>query len=812
MEAKKFGGKFLNKRTPVSVSEACLRLYCQPVNSSTLQGQRHNQQAKVGHMKLQAASGAKFLIDGRSSNARVRNFEVALLILIKIALIEYADDHAKWKPDTKKAFTAKATLMVTCDRKSAPYQDMKPPVPGLHGVTSSHLFVMPVEPSQAGTAEERVKRGFLCQKEAVAVSRLLYDRPSTATQQVNDSMYAISAVPRLRCFVRDQCMLKGKVTDGGSDQNPRHFEVQFADTYEHLVSGRLYDGHFCRCGGLSIYNEAEHVNGEETSAVSKAEVPSMVARSTPTNAAEIKSNGRSMMRAIANSISGGTYAGKPLTSLLSHPDLGGDDASASETITPELRLAARSINDCGDKTDKTKMPLARKVLPVLTYMDLHSCKGHYSFQLCRGACELKLGRRCQKVDYGRGEDDIGFEPCDAGGAWNETKLEWTYFIPDAKRKADGHYETWAEVRAEVLAGRRESTFQEEPPSLEMKRFYKEESTIPSDSELERLATKVYGDGSKQGILEVEMWFEQRRLEDLLKVEEKRKAANEASRDGHLDLEGVVTKLINACAPKITGITPSAKSLRSRCVALIKSPELGGTVSSQGSTVDVVKRVYSIRECVLTAFKVDPGVLHTPLPEEEENMCHVCLKPSSSTADPLLECVAQCDGKYCHMRCANLDHIPTKDWLCEGCTKSGVFVVRYITDKLIAKRGTSYKVTWLNHEMEAPTWQLSRDIPPGSRGLVNAYNARLRAERKDVTGSEGGEQSSSHVLVGSKIAKNFGDGIVFSGYVTRHYAGELNERTSVLSEELFHVEYDDGDEEDMNLNEVNAGIALASGHS
>ena len=89
------------------------------------------------------------------------------------------------------------------------------------------------------------------------------------------------------------------------------------------------------------------------------------------------------MRAIANSISAGTYAGKPLTSLLSHPDLGGDDASASETITPELRLAARSINDCGDKTDKTRMPLARKVLPVLTYMDLHSCKGNYSFQLCR---------------------------------------------------------------------------------------------------------------------------------------------------------------------------------------------------------------------------------------------------------------------------------------------------------------------------------------------------------------------------------------------------------------------------------------------
>ena len=168
VEAKKFGGKFLNKRTPVSVSEACLGLYCQPVNSSTLQGQRHNQQAKVGHMKLQAASGAKFLIDGRSSNARVRNFEVALLILIKIALIEYADDHAKWKPDTKKAFTAKATLMVTCDRKSAPYQDMKPPVPGLHGVTSSHLFVMPVEPLQAGTADRARNRAGLarCQSPA----------------------------------------------------------------------------------------------------------------------------------------------------------------------------------------------------------------------------------------------------------------------------------------------------------------------------------------------------------------------------------------------------------------------------------------------------------------------------------------------------------------------------------------------------------------------------------------------------------------------------------------------------------------------
>ena len=48
--------------------------------------------------------------------------------------------------------------------------------------------------------------------------------------------------------------------------------------------------------------------------------------------------------------------------------------------------------------------------------------------------------------------------------------------------------------------------------------------------------------------------------------------------------------------------------------------------------------------------------------------------------------------------------------------------------------------------------------------------------------------------------------MYVGYVTKHYPPELE--NGEMTEELFHVEYDDGDEEDMNAQEVAAAIALA----
>ena len=65
----------------------------------------------------------------------------------------------------------------------------------------------------------------------------------------------------------------------------------------------------------------------------------------------------------------------------------------------------------------------------------------------------------------------------------------------------------------------------------------------------------------------------------------------------------------------------------------------------------------------------------------------------------------------------------------------------------------------------------------------------------------------HRFVGKQVAKDFSHGAVYAGYVTEHYPPDLD--NGELTEELFHVEYGDGDEEDMDGREVVAAAALAA---
>jgi len=82
-------------------------------------------------------------------------------------------------------------------------------------------------------------------------------------------------------------------------------EVQFAGALGHVTSGRVLDIQVVRCAELSPLNEAGHLNGAETSAVTMAETPSMLAAGVPKNSAELKRNARAFGQALANAISGG---------------------------------------------------------------------------------------------------------------------------------------------------------------------------------------------------------------------------------------------------------------------------------------------------------------------------------------------------------------------------------------------------------------------------------------------------------------------------------------------------------------------------
>ena len=90
---------------PITITESCLRTYCQATVERSLQAQRHNTVANVGHRVLQAAPGGKQLVDAQSSNARLRTFEEALLGHIAAhgeGVFKYTDEHSKWSADKRR--------------------------------------------------------------------------------------------------------------------------------------------------------------------------------------------------------------------------------------------------------------------------------------------------------------------------------------------------------------------------------------------------------------------------------------------------------------------------------------------------------------------------------------------------------------------------------------------------------------------------------------------------------------------------------------------------------------------------------------
>jgi hypothetical protein len=259
------------------------------------------------------------------------------------------------------------------------------------------------------------------------------------------------------------------------------------------------DIHVVRCAELSPLNEAEHLNGVVTSAVTMAEAPSVLAAGVPKNSAELKRIARAFGQALTNAISGGEYGGANINSIYSHPDLPPGVLEKSETIKPAMRLAMRAINERWPMPMAKSMPMAdQTIVPVKVYQDTHLLCGHYSNQLSRFACRVVLGRLCCRDDYAPFHEAMPFLPCTELAYLESDNRLCSSFISDAKKKPDGHYESYEEVRVAVAAGTRVVTYQEPPQSIELKRYFKEKSQLPSSDEVARLARGVYQDVTEKG--------------------------------------------------------------------------------------------------------------------------------------------------------------------------------------------------------------------------------------------------------------------------------------------------------------------------
>ena len=90
-------------------------------------------------------------------------------------------------------------------------------------------------------------------------------------------------------------------------------------------------------------------------------------------------------------------------------------------------------------------------------------------------------------------------------------------------------------------------------------------------------------------------------------------------------------------------------------------------------------------------------------------------------------------------------------------------------------------------------------------MVSGFNRRLRQEAQQQP--TGAAATVAHSYVGKEVAKDFSLGAVFVGYVTEYCPSEMPGEE--MSPELFHIEYDGGDEEDMDREEVSAAVELAA---
>mmetsp|Transcript_36444 Transcript_36444/g.81782 ORF Transcript_36444/g.81782 Transcript_36444/m.81782 type:complete len:254 (+) Transcript_36444:973-1734(+) len=236
-----------------------------------------------------------------------------------------------------------------------------------------------------------------------------------------------------------------------------------------------------------------------------------------------------------------------------------------------------------------------------------------------------------------------------GAAELESDRICNNFIPDPK-VVHGHYEEFGAVQQAVAAGTRDVRYQEPPPSIELKRYYNGDTQIPSPSEVKRLATDVYHDGSEEECAIIAAWFAQRRLLLLLKQEEKTKAALKAAKSGAIAVEVTVERIVDARAAAIA-TTRSEVGLFERRRALLKHT---GTVSAGGSKDDMARRIYDMREYIITnkEYKIDESSVNPPdsaVEEQQRYRCATCGTSESSVANPFLECAAHGPGTGCARR-------------------------------------------------------------------------------------------------------------------------------------------------------------------
>ena len=112
-------------------------------------------------------------------------------------------------------------------------------------------------------------------------------------------------------------------------------------------------------------------------------------------------------------------------------------------------------------------------------------------------------------------------------------------------------------------------------------------------------------------------------------------------------------------------------------------------------------------------------------EDDPLQCSLCLSGDASAENEIIKCDGAHDVEVgCHMKCVDLDEVPTGEWYCPQCQSQGLWQVESVCEKKTMKGSCArpcvhYKVHWKDYSHEFDTWEPHTNIPASFKKAFNA---------------------------------------------------------------------------------------------